>query len=50
MVTRENVQGFLDQFQTKLKIMMSEYIPQTICISFHLAEYPLKYPFAEDEE
>lgn len=119
MVTRENVQGFLDQFQAKLKIfgiiyrddrgknqkaleeleivpsyrkiiieslivedyvegpvvdtlnrlgefwvfgkdvkgrevyikiMMSEYIPQTICISFHLAEHPLKYPFEKEEE
>ena len=114
MVTRENVQGFLDQFQAKLKIfgiiyrddrgknqkaleeleivpsyrkvvienltvedyvdgpvvdklyklgemwvfgkdvkgrevyikiMISEHCGQTICISFHLAETPMKYPF-----
>ena len=28
-----------------IKIMISEMVPQTICISFHLAEYPLQYPF-----
>ena len=28
-----------------IKIMISELIPQTICISFHLAEHPLRYPF-----
>lgn len=28
-----------------IKIMISEFIGQTICISFHLAEKPLKYPF-----
>ena len=27
-----------------IKIMMSEQVPQTICISFHLAEHPMKYP------
>lgn len=28
-----------------IKIMLSEHCKQTICISFHLAEYPLKYQF-----
>jgi hypothetical protein len=28
-----------------IKIMISDYGGQTICISFHLAESPLKYPF-----
>lgn len=28
-----------------IKIMIPKMIPQTICISFHLAEFPLKYPF-----
>ncbi len=28
-----------------IKIMISENECQTICISFHLAETPLKYPF-----
>lgn len=28
-----------------IKIMISDYGGQTICISFHLAETPLKYPF-----
>lgn len=28
-----------------IKIMMPSTICQTICISFHLAEYPLEYPF-----
>ena len=28
-----------------IKIMISEFNGQTICISFHLAEKPLKYPF-----
>jgi hypothetical protein len=28
-----------------IKIMISGYGGQTICISFHLAESPLKYPF-----
>lgn len=28
-----------------IKIMISDYCGQTICISFHLAEAPLKYPF-----
>ena len=28
-----------------IKIMISELVPQTICISFHLAEHPLQYPF-----
>lgn len=28
-----------------IKIMISDYGGQTICISFHLAEAPLKYPF-----
>ena len=27
------------------RLMISEHIPQTICISFHLAEHPLKYSF-----
>lgn len=27
-----------------IKIMIDEQVSQTICISFHLAEYPLKYP------
>ena len=28
-----------------IKIMISEHCGQTICISFHLAEHPMKYPF-----
>ena len=28
-----------------IKIMISERVPQTICISFHLAEAPMMYPF-----
>ena len=28
-----------------IKIMISNLNGQTICISFHLAEYPLNYPF-----
>ena len=28
-----------------IKIMISDYSGQTICISFHLAESPMKYPF-----
>lgn len=28
-----------------IKIMISDYGGQTICISFYLAEAPLKYPF-----
>ena len=28
-----------------IKIMISEHCGQTICISFHLAETPMKYPF-----
>ena len=28
-----------------IKIMISDRCGQTICISFHLAESPLKYPF-----
>ena len=28
-----------------IKIMLGGHNCQTICISFHLAEYPLKYPF-----
>ncbi len=28
-----------------IKIMMPSTISKTICISFHLAEYPLEYPF-----
>lgn len=28
-----------------IKIMISAHCGQTICISFHLAEHPLKYPF-----
>ena len=27
-----------------IKIMLSVHCRQTICISFHLAEFPLKYP------
>ena len=59
MNTRDEVQSFLAQFHSKMKvfgkdvknrevyikIMMSELVPQTICISFHLAEHPMKYPF-----
>lgn len=30
-----------------IKIMLGGHNCQTICISFHLAEYPLKYPFKE---
>lgn len=28
-----------------IKIMLSEHCKQTICISFHIAEQPLKYQF-----
>lgn len=28
-----------------IKIMISSFNTQTICISFHLAEKPMKYPF-----
>lgn len=28
-----------------IKIMISDHCGQTICISFHLAESPMKYPF-----
>ena len=59
MTTGDEVQSFLEQFHSKMKvfgkdvknrevyikIMMSELVPQTICISFHLAEHPMKYPF-----
>lgn len=58
-LTKEDVQSFLEQFHEKMKvfgkdvknrevyikIMISDYGGQTICISFHLAEAPLKYPF-----
>ncbi len=30
-----------------IKIMISPFGEQTICISFHLAEFPMKYPFKE---
>lgn len=32
-----------------IKIMLGGCNCQTICISFHLAEYPLKYPLKEKE-
>lgn len=28
-----------------IKITMSDSVKQTICISFHIAEHPIKYPF-----
>ena len=31
--------------EVHIKIMISNLNGQTICISFHLAEYPLNYPF-----
>lgn len=33
-----------------IKIMMGMQNSQTICISFHLAEHPLTYPFKKQEE
>ncbi len=31
-----------------IKVMISGVTSQTICISFHIAEHPLIYPFKED--
>ena len=59
VLTKDEVQSFLEQFHAKLnvfgkdvkerevyiKIMLSEHCKQTICISFHIAEQPLKYQF-----
>ena len=33
-----------------IKIMIGGVGCQTICISFHIAEYPLVYPFKTEEE
>lgn len=33
-----------------IKIMLGGLDCQTICISFHLAEYPLRYPLKSEEE
>ena len=30
-----------------IKVMISSHTSQTICISFHIAEHPLVYPFKE---
>ena len=58
-ITSADVQCFLEQFHEKMKvfgkdvkgrevyikIMISQFGGQTICISFHLAEHKLNYPF-----
>lgn len=33
-----------------IKISLGKPNQQVICISFHIAEYPLKYPFKSDEK
>ena len=38
------------QREVYIKIMLGGVGCQTICISFHVAEYPLKYPFKSREE
>jgi len=55
MITKEEVQNFLNQFHEKMKIFGIIYLLggvgcQTICISFHIAEHPLSYPFKIEEE
>ena len=59
MVTSEEVKAFLEQFNTKvqvfgkdvkgrevyIKITLGYQNGQTICISFHIAEHPMNYPF-----
>ena len=59
VVTKDEVQSFLEQFHGEMwvfgkdikgrelyiKIMISNVCGQTICISFHLAEKKLTYPF-----
>ena len=84
MIDKEEVQRFLNQFNSKMrvfgiiyrddrdelnrlgemwvfgkdvkereiyiKIMLGCADSQTICISFHIAEYPLSYPFKTVEE
>ena len=64
MIDKEEVQRFLNQFHSKMKVFGKDvkgreiYIKimlgcagsQTICISFHIAEHPLSYPFKTVEE
>ena len=69
MIDKEEVQRFLNQFNSKMKvfgmwvfgkdvkereiyikIMLGCADSQTICISFHIAEYPLSYPFKTVDE
>ena len=69
MIDKEEVQRFLNQFHSKMKvfgilyrddrgknreiyikIMLGCAGSQTICISFHIAEHPLSYPFKTVEE
>ena len=59
--TKEDVELFLCRFHEKMKVFGKDikgrdvYIKitmgmancQTICISFHLAEHPLTYPFKD---
>ena len=59
MLEIEEVRAFLEQFNTKvqvfgkdvkgrevyIKITLGYQNGQTICISFHIAEHPMQYPF-----
>lgn len=58
MITKDEVQKFLVQFHQKLKVFgiiyrddrgKNQKTLQTICISFHIAEQPLLYPFKMEE-
>ena len=47
----ENVFGKdVKEREVYIKIMLGCAGSQTICISFHIAEYPLSYPFKTVEE
>ena len=52
MATKEEVQRFLNQMKEKINVFGIIYIKITLgkgasalCISFHIAEHPMNYPF-----
>ena len=52
MATKEQVEDFLKRLKEKIKVFdiiikitLGQPNNSTICISFHLAEHPMNYPF-----
>ncbi len=45
MTTKQDVEAFLQDLKVKIKISMGILNQKAVCISFHLAEHSMNYPY-----